>query len=123
MYFFRRIRSPSRLIPKDRIRVDTLNIKAILALPPPTNLNQLQSLQGKANFLHCFICNYAEITKGFMQLLQKNTPFVWDDTTQRSFDALKNALTHTPLLHPPEYTKDYILYLAASTSTIAMVLV
>jgi hypothetical protein len=28
-----------------------------------------------------------------------------------------------PLLHPPEYTKDYILYLAASTSTIAMVLV
>jgi hypothetical protein len=32
-------------------------------------------------------------------------------------------LTHAPLLHPPDYTKDYILYLAASTSTIAMVLV
>jgi hypothetical protein len=27
------------------------------------------------------------------------------------------------LLHPPDYTKDYILYLAASTSTISMVLV
>ena len=32
-------------------------------------------------------------------------------------------MTHAPLLHPPEYTKDYILYLATSTSTIAMVLV
>jgi transposase InsO family protein len=32
-------------------------------------------------------------------------------------------LAHAPLLHPPEYTKDYILYLATSTSTIAMVLV
>jgi hypothetical protein len=32
-------------------------------------------------------------------------------------------LAHAPLLHPLEYTKDYILYLAASTSTIAMVLV
>jgi hypothetical protein len=49
--------------------------------------------------------------------------YIWDDTAQRSFDALKHALTHAPLLHPPDYTKDYILYLAASTSTIAMVLV
>jgi hypothetical protein len=111
------------IVSKDGIRVDPLKIKAILALPPPTNLTQLQSLQGKANFLRRFICNYAEITKGFMRLLQKNIPFIWDDTAQRSFDALKHALTHAPLLHPLEYTKDYILYLAASTSTIAMVLV
>jgi hypothetical protein len=32
-------------------------------------------------------------------------------------------LTHAPLLHPPDYTKDYILYLAAFVSTIGMVLV
>jgi hypothetical protein len=58
-----------------------------------------------------------------MRILQKNVPFIWDDTAQWSFDALKHTLTHAPLLHPPEYTKDYILYLVASTSTIAMVLV
>jgi hypothetical protein len=111
------------IISKDGIRVDLLKIKAILALPPPTNLTQLQSLQGKANFLLRFICNYVEITKGFMWLLQKNIPFIWDDTTQWSFNALKHALIHAPFLHPPDYTKDYILYLAASTSTIVMVLV
>jgi hypothetical protein len=111
------------IVSKDGITVDPLKIKAILALPPPTNLTQLQSLQGKASFLHRFICNYAEITKGFMRLLLKNTPFIWDETAQWSFDALKHTLTHTPLLHPLEYTKDYILYLAASTSIIAMVLV
>jgi hypothetical protein len=66
----------SFIVSKDGIMVDPLKIKAILALPPPTNLNQLQSLQGKAIFLHCFICNYAEITKGFMWLLLKNTPFM-----------------------------------------------
>ena len=58
-----------------------------------------------------------------MRLLHKNTPFIWDDIVQWSFYALKHALTHAPLLHPPKYTKDYILYLATSTSTIAMVLV
>jgi hypothetical protein len=103
--------------------VDPLKIKAIIALPPPNNLTQLQSLQGKANFLHRFICNYVKLTKGFMRLFQKDTPFIWDDTAQRYFDALKHALTHTPLLHPPNYARDYILYLVASTSTIAMVLV
>jgi hypothetical protein len=54
------------MVSKDGIRVDPLKVKDILALPPPNNLNQLQSLQGKENFLRCFICNYAEITKGFM---------------------------------------------------------
>jgi hypothetical protein len=62
-----------------------------------------------------------EITKGFMRLLQKDTPFIWDETAQCSFNALKHALTNTPLLHPPNYEKDYILYLVASTSTIDMV--
>ena len=32
------------IVSKDGIRVDPLNIKAILALPPPTNLTQIQSL-------------------------------------------------------------------------------
>lgn len=70
------------IVSRDGIQVDPLKIKAILALPPPTNLTQLQSLQGKENFLRRFVCNYAEITKGFMRLLQKNTPFIWDDIAQ-----------------------------------------
>jgi hypothetical protein len=58
-----------------------------------------------------------------MRLLQKDAPFIWDATPQRSFDDLKHALMNTPLLHPPNYAKYYILYLAASASTISMVLV
>jgi hypothetical protein len=33
------------------IRVDPLKVDSILNLPPPSTLHQLQSLQGKANFL------------------------------------------------------------------------
>jgi len=56
-------------------------------------------------------------------LLKKDTPLFWDDTARQYFDSLKDTLTHTPLLHPLNYARDYILYLATSTSTIAMVLV
>jgi hypothetical protein len=100
--------------------VDPLKFKSILALPPPNNFTQLKILQGKANFLHHFSCNYTKVTKGFMRLLQKDAPFIWDATTQHSFDALNHALTNTPLFHPPNYAKDYI---SVSTSIIAMVLV
>jgi hypothetical protein len=105
------------------IMVDPLKVEAIVQLPPPRTILQLQSLQGKANFLRRFIANYAEMTKGFMRLLKKYVPFFYDEASQRSFDALKHALTTAPLLRPPNYNKDFLLYLAVADSTIGMVLV
>ena len=71
-------------------------------------------IQGKENFLRRFIPNYAELTKGFTKLLKQYIPFFWDEIADRSFDALKHALTHAPLLHPPNYNQAYFLYLPAS---------
>jgi hypothetical protein len=100
-----------------------LKVEAILNLPPPSSLRQLQILQGKAKLLRCFIPNYVELTLGFTQLLKKGYEFVWDTTTNKAFEALKLTLTCTPLLFPPNYSRYYFLYLASSNSTIAMVLV
>ena len=58
-----------------------------------------------------------------MRLLKQDTPFVWDETTQLAFVALKKALSLDPLLHPPYYSHDFILYLDAYESTIGVVLV
>lgn len=58
-----------------------------------------------------------------MCLLKKDTPFIWDEEAQSTFNKLEYVLKHAPLLHPPDYTKDYIFYLVASSATIAMVLV
>ena len=52
------------------IQVDPLKVEAIVNLPPPHSIRQLQILQGKSKFLRCFIVNYAKITKGFMRLLK-----------------------------------------------------
>jgi hypothetical protein len=106
-----------------RIWVDPLKVEAILNIPPPSSLRQLQSLQGKANFLCHFIPNYTELTLIFNRLLKKGSEFVWDTTANKSFDNLKLNLTRTPLLSPPDYSRDYFLYLVASNLTIAMVLV
>jgi hypothetical protein len=58
-----------------------------------------------------------------MHLLKKETPFIWDERAQESFDALKKALVSMPLLKSPEYGRDYLIYLATSEEMIGMVLV
>ena len=106
-----------------RVQVDPSKVEAILFFPPPSSIHQLQSLQRKANFLRRFIITYAEITKGFMRLLKKGVPFFWDDFAQHSFDALKKALTSAPVLSPPDCSRNFLLCLVATKSTIGMVLV
>lgn len=103
--------------------MDPLKVEAIMNLPPPASLQQLQSLQGKANFLRRFIPNYAEVARGFTWLLERDTPFHRDATAQESFEHLKGLLVSAPLLCPSNYHRYYTLYLAATDTTIGMVLV
>ena len=48
---------------------------------------------------------------------------MWDDQAQQSFDTLKHALVSASLLSAPNYSRDFLLYLAASPSSLGMVLV
>lgn len=58
-----------------------------------------------------------------MHLLKKDIPFLWDDQAQWSFEVLKSALTSTPILSPPDYCRNFLLYLAVVEYTMGMVLV
>ena len=58
-----------------------------------------------------------------MHLLKKDTPFFWDERAQDSFDALKQALASALVLSPPNYSHDFLIYVAASMEMVGMVLV
>eukprot|EP00253_Pinus_taeda_P013850 PITA_13850 len=55
-----------------------------------------------------------------MRLLKRDTPFRWDAIAEESFAHLKTLLVSAPLLRPPNYHRDYTLYLAAADTTIGM---
>ena len=75
------------------------------------------------NLLRRFVVNFSNLTRGFMHLLKKKTTFCWDEWAQESFDALKRALASAPMISPPEYSRDFLLYVAVSMEMIGMVLV
>jgi hypothetical protein len=113
----------SFIVSQSDITVDPLKVKAITEIPPPWNLRQLQSLQGKDNFLRCFVPDYAIRAHGFLHLLCHEIPFHWDDYAQQSFDDLKATLSNAPLINAPNYNCDYILYVSASAVSVAGVLI
>ena len=96
------------IVSKDGINLDPLKVQDILELPLPRTLRQLQSLQGKANFLRRFVPDYATTAHGFLRLLRSHTPFIWDTYAQEYFDALKHALTSAPLIRPPDFDRDFV---------------
>ena len=67
------------IVSEEGIRVDPLKVEAILQLSPPRNIGHIQCLQGMVNFLRRFVVNFANLTRGFMCLLNKDTPFEWDE--------------------------------------------
>ena len=71
------------IISKEGIRVDPLKVEAILQLSPSCNIQQLPCLQGMENFLQRFVVNFSNLTKGFMHLLNKDTPFYQDSSYPR----------------------------------------
>ena len=96
---------------KEGIRVDPLKVEAILQLSPPKNIHHLECLQGMENLLQRFVVKFANLTRGFMRFLKKDTPFYWDERAQDSFDALKRALAMAPMLIPPDYSCDFLILL------------
>ena len=56
------------------------------------------------------------------KLLRKNTPFIWDEKCEQSFQELKTRLITAPFLAVPETGKDYTAYCDASKHGLGCVL-
>ena len=59
---------------------------------PPTNVTELQSFLGSANFLFKFVPDFAKIVSPLCQLLRKETRWKWENPEQDAFVNIKAAL-------------------------------
>jgi len=89
------------ILSQQGITVDPLKVHAINEIPPPNNLYQLQSLQGKTNFLGRFVLDYAIFSHDLLRLLWHDVPFHWDKHAQDVFYSLKEEIRKEPLISPP----------------------
>ncbi|KAK1602586.1 hypothetical protein QYE76_037580 [Lolium multiflorum] len=107
---------------KDGIAVNPSKVAAVLDWEAPKTVKEIRGFLGMAGYYRRFIEGFSKIAGPMTKLLRKNTPFVWSEECEKSFQTLKEKLTTAPVLAVPEVGKDYTVYCDASKHGLGCVL-
>jgi hypothetical protein len=105
------------------IEANPEKIWTIEAMCPPARIKDRQKLTRCLVALSRFISRLAERALLFFKLLRKFGPFVWTKDAKEAFQELKRYLTSPPLMVAPEPGEPLLLYIAATSEAVSMVLV
>ncbi|GJY76326.1 reverse transcriptase domain-containing protein [Tanacetum coccineum] len=101
--------------------VDKAKINVISKLPPHTNIKGVKSFLGHAGFYRRFIKDFSKIARPLTKLLEKDTPFKFDDECRKAFELLKEKLTCAPVIVSPNWNLPFELMCDASDFTVGAV--
>ncbi|GJU65718.1 reverse transcriptase domain-containing protein [Tanacetum coccineum] len=99
--------------------------EALLQLPSPRTIKEVQSLNGKLASLNRFLTKSAEKSLPLFKTLKKcikKSDFHWTSDAEQAFKQLKQHLSELPLLVAPKPKEELIVYLSASYGAISVVL-
>ncbi|PKU79202.1 RNA-directed DNA polymerase [Dendrobium catenatum] len=103
------------------VSMDPRKITAIKEWPIPRSLFDIRSFHGLANFYRRFIKGFSIIMAPITDIL-KQSQFTWSEEQQRSFEAIKAALSTAPVLVLPDFDKPFTVDTDASTVGVGAVL-
>lgn len=109
------------IISKAGVEVDKSKVENMLSWPLPKSLKSLRGFLRLSGYYKKFVKNYGLIARPLTDLLKKDNS-LWNDAATQAFESLKQALSDTPVLRVPDYTKDFTIETDASNAGIGAVL-
>ncbi|GJU36167.1 reverse transcriptase domain-containing protein [Tanacetum coccineum] len=109
----------------DGLKVCPEKADAVLSLPSPRCLKDVQKLNGKLASLNRFLSKSAEKSLPFFKTLKKCTKksdFQWTQEAEAAFKQMKKLIAELPMLTAPKEKEELIVYLAAAKEAISAVL-
>lgn len=103
------------------VGVDRKKIQCIETWPKPATVKGLRGFLGLAGYYRKFVKDFGLISKPLTDMLRKDG-FVWSTEAEKAFETLKDALTTTPILALPDFTKDFVIECDASNGGIGAIL-
>lgn len=110
------------VITSDGVKPNPDKVSAINNFPVPVDQKSIKIFLGLVGYYRKFISNFAQIAKPLTLLLKKDTPFVWTDKQQISFDTFRTILMNQPLLKYPNFNQEFNLTTDSSNFAIGSIL-
>ncbi|XP_026419641.1 uncharacterized protein LOC113315596 [Papaver somniferum] len=110
------------MVSSEGVSVDSDKIYCITNWPLPTTVKALRGFLGLDGYYRKFVKDYGNISAPLTQLLKLDA-FVWTPEATTAFNKLKKALTSTPVLALPDFTKEFSLECDASGNGLGAVLI
>ncbi|GJS62294.1 reverse transcriptase domain-containing protein [Tanacetum coccineum] len=107
------------------LRVCPDKADAVLSLPSPRCIKDVQKLNGKLASLNRFLSKSAEKSLPFFKTLKKCTKksdFQWTQEAEAAFKQMKKLIAELPTLTAPREHEELIIFLAATKEAISAVL-
>ncbi|GKB64607.1 reverse transcriptase domain-containing protein, partial [Tanacetum coccineum] len=108
-----------------RLKVCPDKVDAILSLPSPRCLKDVQRLNGKLASLNRFLSKSTEKSLPFFKTLKKymrKSDFYWTTEAEEAFNQMKQLIAELPMLVAPMEKEELIVYLAATKETVSAIL-
>src|SRR5258707_3256131 len=110
------------VISKDHVAMDLTKVHGVMEWPTPMKVKEVQSFLGFVSFYQKFIHDFSDIAHPLYALTHKTQWWVWGSPKQEAFDALKKAVTSTPILTFPSQSGGFCLECDASNFATRVVL-
>ena len=88
-------------------------VEAVRNSKKPSNVTDVRSFLGLANYYRRFVPNFSTVASPLHQLAASKE-WCWTNECQQSFEKIKSLLTSAPLLTRPDFEKPFVVYTDAS---------
>ena len=109
-------------ISKNGISMDLEKVNVINNFGRPTSVKELRSFLGMSNYYRKFLPRYSEVSRPLTDLTKKRNEFLWNQSADESFKAIKRLIGNDLMLRHPILNKPFVIQTDASDFAVAGVL-
>jgi len=102
------------IVGKDGVKVDPSKIAVVREWPQPKTPGEVRSFLGLANYFRKFVLGYSAVAAPLVKLTKQGIKYEWGAEQQASFERMKHALSHAPVLVIPDLNKPFTVISDAS---------